>query len=381
MDLSVIIVNYNVKYFLEQCLCSLRQAIGSLKTEVIVVDNNSTDGSVAYLSAKFSFARFVINKGNEGFAKANNQALELSSGRFILFLNPDTIIPEDCFTQCISFIQSKPGAGALGIRMIDGSGSFLKESKRGFPSPWVSFCKMSGLTSLFSESRVFAGYYLGNLSSNQNQKVEALSGAFMLVKKEVLQITGGFDERFFMYAEDIDLSYRINKAGFVNYYFAESTIIHFKGESTTKDAHYLKLFYKAMGQFVHKHYRGLSSSIWVPFLQLGIWFRSSIANITQSKSNSGPQQIPAHFMVVGDNSSCQEIKNQFSTVTDSENIVYCVGEQFSYQQLIKEIETHPAGKNIFIHGNETGSIVSSGSKNERGIGISIKTGSSTQNVK
>jgi len=381
MDLSVIIVNYNVKYFLEQCLCSLRQAIGSLKTEVIVVDNNSTDGSVAYLSEKFSFARFIINKSNDGFAKANNQALELSSGRYILFLNPDTIIPEDCFTKCISFIESKPDAGAMGIRMIDGSGSFLKESKRGFPSPWVSFCKMSGLTSLFPSSRIFASYYLGHLSSTQNQKIEALSGAFMLIEKEVLQITGGFDERFFMYAEDIDLSYRIKKAGLENYYYSESTIIHFKGESTTKDAHYLKLFYKAMGQFVQKHYSGLSTIFWVPFLRAGIWLRSTIANITQSKASNGPQQIPDHYMVEGDSSSCQEVKNREATVSDCENIVYCTGEQFSYRQLIKEIEARPPGKNIFIHGKNTGSIVGSGSKNERGIAISIKLGSSTQNVK
>ncbi len=381
MDLSVIIVNYNVKYFLEQCLCSLHQAIGALKTEVIVVDNNSTDGSVAYLSEKFSFARFIINKSNDGFAKANNRALELSSGRYILFLNPDTIIPEDCFNKCISFIQSKPEAGAMGIRMIDGSGSFLKESKRGFPSPWVSFCKMSGLTSLFPNSRIFAGYYLGSLSSKQNQKVEALSGAFMLIKKEVLQITGGFDERFFMYAEDIDLSYRIKEAGFENYYYSESTIIHFKGESTTKDARYLKLFYKAMGQFVQKHYSGISSSLWIPFLQAGIWFRSSLAKIARSKANNGTQQIPDHYMVIGDNSSCQEVKNREATVTDCENIVYCTGEEFSYRQLIKEIEARPPGKNIFIHGKYTGSVVGSGSKNERGIAISIKPGSSTQNVK
>ena len=380
MDLSVIIVNYNVKYFLEQCLCSLRQAIGSLKVEVIVVDNNSTDGSIAYLSDKFSFARFINNKSNDGFAKANNRALELSSGRYILFLNPDTIIPEDCFTQCISFIQSKPDAGALGIRMIDGSGTFLKESKRGFPTPWVSFCKMSGLTSLFPSSRVFASYYLGNLSSKQNQKVDALSGAFMLIKREVLKITGGFDERFFMYAEDIDLSYRIKKAGFGNYYYSESTIIHFKGESTTKDAHYLKLFYKAMGQFVQKHYSGLSSRIWTPFLQAGIWVKSSLASISQSKASSS-QQIPAQFTVTGDRSSCQEVENLIPTVTDSESIVYCTGEQFSYRQLIKEIEALPSGKNIFIHGKDTGSIVGSGSKNERGIAISLNTGSSIQNVK
>jgi hypothetical protein len=202
-----------------------------------------------------------------------------------------------------------------------------------------------------------------------------------LIKKEVLKITGGYDERFFMYAEDIDLSYRINKAGFWNYYFAESTIIHFKGESTTKDAHYLKLFYKAMGQFVQKHYSGLSSRIWVPFLQAAIWLRSSVATITQSKPHADSQQPPDKFTVIGDKSSCLEVKNQVTTTPDSENIIYCSGELFSYRQLIKQIESPPTGKNIFIHGKDSGSIVGSGSKKERGIAISINKASANQNVK
>jgi GT2 family glycosyltransferase len=179
------------------------------QTEVIVVDNNSSDGSIAWLRPMFPFVRFIANTNNQGFAKANNQALQQCRGQYVLFLNPDTILPEDCFVQCLSFMEFHPDAGALGVRMIDGSGQYLPESKRGFPSPWVSFCKMSGLTHFFPASKLFARYYLGHLSPAETHQVDVLSGAFMWVRKEVLDKTGGFDERFFMYAEDIDLSYRI----------------------------------------------------------------------------------------------------------------------------------------------------------------------------
>jgi GT2 family glycosyltransferase len=254
VTLSIIIVNYNVKLLLEQCLHSVSKAIAGIDNEVLIVDNASTDGSIEYLQLIFPSFRFIRNEVNAGFSKANNQALEISSGKFILFLNPDTIVPPDCFTKCIEFMDAHSSAGALGIKMVNGSGKFLKESKRGFPAPSVSFWKLTGVTRMFPHSRIFARYYLGHLDENSNHEVEVLSGAFMLVKKEVLDKTGGFDERFFMYAEDIDLSYRIIKEGYKNYYFAESTIIHYKGSSTTKDFKYIKLFYKAMSQFVKKHY-------------------------------------------------------------------------------------------------------------------------------
>ena len=173
-----------------------------------------------------------------------------------MFLNPDTILPEDFFVKSISVMEQHPGIGAAGVQMINGRGFFLQESKSGFPGVWASFCKLSGLTALFPKSKIFASYYLGHLNTNVNQQVEVLSGACMLVKKEVLDKTNGFDERFFMYAEDIDLSFRIVKSGYSNYYIADTTIIHFKGESTIKDLRYVKLFYKAMIQFVEKHYTG-----------------------------------------------------------------------------------------------------------------------------
>jgi GT2 family glycosyltransferase len=269
VTLSVIIVNYNVKLILEACLNSVTEAIKNITAEVIIVDNASSDESIGYLKPIFPRFTFIGNTVNEGFAKANNRGLAIAKGEFILFLNPDTTVPENCFLKCISFLKAHPDAGAVGVRMLNGHGDFLKESKRGFPSPMVSFWKMTGLTGMFPRSPVFSKYYLGHLDEHQDHEVDILSGAFMMVKKEVLNKTGGFDERFFMYAEDIDLSYRIKLAGYKNYYLAGTSIIHFKGSSTKKDSKYVRQFYKAMSQFVKKYYgRGLYSML----LDAGISF-------------------------------------------------------------------------------------------------------------
>lgn len=262
-----------------QCLASVQKAIAEITSEVLVVDNASTDKSLAYLQPQFPGFTFIRNDTNQGFAKANNQALQLAKGKYVLFLNPDTLVPAGCFTKCINFIESKPGAGAIGVKMLNGKGDFLKESKRGFPSPLTSFWKMTGLTGIFPRSPLFSRYYLGHLDENKDHEVEILSGAFMMVKKQVLDITGGFDERFFMYAEDIDLSYRIIKAGYKNYYYAGTTIIHYKGGSTKKDVKYIKQFYLAMSQFVKKYYgKGLYSF----FLDTAIWLRAGISVIHTS---------------------------------------------------------------------------------------------------
>jgi len=275
--LSVIIVNYKVKHFLEQCICSGLAAARDVETEIIVVDNHSSDGSMLYLPPKFPTVQFKENKENTGFAKACNQGLTMAKGRYILFLNPDTIVPEDCFLQCIQFMQSHPRAGGLGIRMIDGSGKFLKESKRSFPSPLTSLYKLFGLSRLFPHSRLFSRYHLGHLPEHSNNEVDVLAGAFMMITKEVLDKTGGFDENFFMYGEDVDLSFRIQQAGYRNYYFAGSSIIHFKGESTRKGSmNYVKMFYTAMSQFVRKHYGGSRASLFTSLIHVGIWFRAGL---------------------------------------------------------------------------------------------------------
>lgn len=278
MELSVIIVNYNVKYFLEQCLFSVRAAMQGMHGEVLVVDNASTDGSRAYLTVRFPEVRFFWNHTNLGFAKANNQALQYARGKYILFLNPDTVVPEDCFRKCVSFMEAHPDAGALGIRMLDGSGQFLPESKRSFPSLLTSFFKLSGLSRLFPRSPLFGRYHLGHLSEHENHAVEVLAGAFMMVRKVVLESVGSFDERFFMYGEDIDLSYRIRQAGYHNYYFSESFIVHFKGESTRKGSlNYVRMFYQAMSLFVQKHYRTTGTVLLRRFINLAIWLRAALS--------------------------------------------------------------------------------------------------------
>jgi GT2 family glycosyltransferase len=278
LQLSIIIVNYNVKYFLEQCLYSVIKACKNIETEIIVVDNHSTDGSKEFLLSSFPAIKFLWNDANTGFAKANNQALILAKGAYILFLNPDTIVPEDCFERSIAFFESHPDAGALGIRMIDGAGKFLKESKRAFPSPLTSLYKLSGLTKLFPHSKIFARYHLGHLPENEDHEVDVLAGAYMMIPKKVLDITGSFDETFFMYGEDVDLSYRIQKAGYKNYYFAQSTIIHFKGESTRKGSlNYVRLFYSAMSLFVKKHYSGGRAGVFNFLIQAGIFLRAILS--------------------------------------------------------------------------------------------------------
>lgn len=278
MQLSIIIVNYNVKYFLEQCLFSVLKACANLQAEIIVVDNNSTDGSRQLLEQKFPGVYFYWNTVNAGFAKANNQALKYAKGEFILFLNPDTIVSEDCFEKCLSFFKSNPGTGALGVKMIDGSGGFLKESKRAFPGPLTSLFKLSGLAKIFPHSKTFARYHLGHLSKDETHEVDVLAGAFMMIPSKILNESGGFDETFFMYGEDVDLSYRIQKAGYKNYYFAGTTIIHFKGESTKKGSlNYVRLFYSAMSLFVKKHYSGTKAGIFNMLIQTGILLRAILA--------------------------------------------------------------------------------------------------------
>lgn len=299
MDLSVIIVNYNVKLFLEQCLYSVREAIKGITAEIIVVDNNSADNSLEYLSPKFPEIIFIANKENTGFAKGCNRGLQSAKGRYILFLNPDTIVPEDCFTKCISFLETNSNAGALGIKMLDGSGKFLKESKRAFPSPSTSLYKLFGLAKLFPRSRTFSKYHLGHLSENENNEVDVLAGAFMMIKKEVLEEVGSFDDTFFMYGEDVDLSFRIQKAGYKNYYFAGSNIIHFKGESTKKGSmNYVRMFYNAMSIFVRKHYGSGKAGLFNLLIHMAIWFRAALTAIGNFIRKNGLPIIDAGLILV-----------------------------------------------------------------------------------
>lgn len=258
MDVSVIIVNYNVKYFLEQTLKSAMEALAGIESEIIVIDNNSDDDSIEFLKPGFPEVKFIENAENVGFSRANNIGIKLAQGRYTLILNPDTVIGKDAITGCIQWMDSHSDCGGIGVRMVDGNGVFLPESKRSFPSPWVSFCKMFGLAALFPQSSLFAKYHLRYLDEKKPHKIDILAGAYMFIRTDLLQKIGGFDEDFFMYGEDIDLSYRIVEEGYFNYYIPR-TIIHYKGESTRKDSiRYVRVFYEAMLIFFRKHYPNYS---------------------------------------------------------------------------------------------------------------------------
>ncbi|MEZ5055818.1 MAG: glycosyltransferase [Saprospiraceae bacterium] len=275
MQLSVIIVNYNVRYFLEQALFSVRRASQGLEVEVFVVDNASSDDSVEMVKEKFPEVKLIANQDNPGFSIANNQAIAISKGKYILLLNPDTVVAEDTFSKCINFMDQHPEVGGLGVKMVDGSGQFLPESKRGFPSPWVAFCKATGLSGFFKNSKTFNGYHLGYLSNNESYPVDVLSGAYMFMSRKALEKSGYLDETFFMYGEDIDLSYRIKKAGYENYYLAETSIIHYKGESTKKGSlNYVKAFYQAMIIFARKHFTGQKARLFIFMLQIAIYLKA-----------------------------------------------------------------------------------------------------------
>jgi GT2 family glycosyltransferase len=278
MDLSVIIVSYNVKYFLEQCLHAVERASRNYTVEIFVVDNNSVDGSAQMVAGKFPRIRLIANTDNLGFARANNQAILLASGRYILLLNPDTLVQEDTFDSCLQFLDGQPDVGCLGVKMIDGKGNFLPESKRALPNPRVAFYKIFGLSSLFPRSETFGRYHLGFLDREKIHDVEVISGAFMLLRTSVLKETGFLDEAFFMYGEDIDLSYRITQAGFRNVYFPLTTIIHYKGESTKKGSfNYVVMFYKAMIIFARKHYTRNTARYYAIFINIAIYFRAALS--------------------------------------------------------------------------------------------------------
>ena len=238
-------MNYNVRHFLELCLKSVEAAVSDIASEIIVVDNNSTDDSCEMVKSLFPNIKLIQNKENVGFSKGNNIGVKHAKGEFICILNPDTVVAEDSFKVLLDFAEKQNNCGAVGCRLIDGNGRFLPESKRHIPTPWVSVKKILGFTN---------SYYASEIAEDNIGKTEILVGAFMLIKKDLYTSVGGFDEDYFMYGEDIDLSYKILKAGRTNYYNGNTSIIHFKGESTKKDQIYVRRFYKAMQIFYQKHY-------------------------------------------------------------------------------------------------------------------------------
>jgi len=300
MKLSVVIVNYNVKYFLEQCLHTALKAASKLSSEIIVVDNDSVDGSCPMVEAKFPEVLLIANKENVGFSKANNQAIRIAKGEYILLLNPDTVVEEDCFLKIVEFMDKTPDAGGLGVKMIDGKGRFLPESKRGLPTPEVAFWKMFGFSRLFPRSKRFGQYHLGYLDNNQIHEVDVLAGAFMLLRRETLNKVGLLDEDYFMYGEDIDLSYRITKGSYKNYYFPETTILHYKGESTKKGSvNYVKVFYNAMIIFAGKHFSKGNARRYAILINLAIYFRALLSLIGRFFSSAKLAMADALLVFIG----------------------------------------------------------------------------------
>ena len=303
MQLSVIILNYNVRYFLEQCVLSVQKALENIDAEIIIVDNNSSDDSCEMMKKRFPNVKLIENKQNLGFPKGNNIGVKQAKGEYICILNPDTVVAEDTFVKILAFAERQKNLGIIGCKLIDGTGNFLPESKRGVPTPFVAFTKIFGL---YKFPKHFGKYYAQHLHENETGKVDILVGAFMIMKRELYLEVGGFDEKCFMYSDDIDLSYMVSQKGKDNYYFPETTAIHYKGESTIKDETYMKRFQEAMNFFYKKHFK--VSLFFAAFMKTGIIFFSFI------KRFQGKQKVillPENYVLISDNEKIKlELENK-----------------------------------------------------------------------
>lgn len=309
MQLSVVIVSYNVSKFLEQCLLSVQEALRFIDGEIIVVDNNSKDDSCAMVRSRFPQVKLIANKDNTGFSKANNQGVAIAQGEYVLILNPDTVLGETTLKQCLNHIKTLDNFGALGIRLIDGLGNFLPESKRNIPTPKRAFNKLFIKTNKQQKD----SYYANHLNASESGKITVLVGAFMFIKRTVYSAVNGFDEDYFMFGEDIDLSYKIIKKGYQNYYYGKATCIHYKGESTPKDLRYLKNFSEAMQLFYTKHFS--HNLLYTFFIKIGMisWYWAKRVQ----KSNKTPvNSIKKKILYIGnDNVFYTAIKKHFNDET------------------------------------------------------------------
>jgi GT2 family glycosyltransferase len=338
VQLSIIIVNYNVRYFLEQCLLSVQAALKGIDGEIIVVDNISPDDSCRMIKEKFPKVILIENKENVGFSRANNQGVAIAKGKYVLILNPDTLVNEDTFSKIIFKADQLPQLGMLGVKLIDGTGKFLPESKRGLPTPKVAFNKMFG----FSNTKK-GKYYATHLLENESGTIEILVGAFMLIEKRKFQEVNGFDEDYFMYGEDIDLSYKLLKKGYQNYYFAQTQIIHYKGESTAKNAKYLGNFYGAMRIFYQKHFK--LNWFFDTFLLFGIkfWYWVKYFQIKKSKLTTF---TPKNILYIGsENLIYEALVNKYPT-SNIHLFAVCETRVISRFDDLNKIENEIKTKNI-----------------------------------
>jgi GT2 family glycosyltransferase len=377
MQISVVILNYNVRFFLEQCVTSVEKALQNIEGEIIVVDNNSPDDSCAMMKQRFPHIKLIENKENSGFPKGNNMGVAEAKGEYLCILNPDTVVAEDTFEKLLAFTKTKTDLGIVGCKLVDGTGHFLPESKRGVPTPFVAITKMSGIYKLFPKIAAFGKYYAQHLSENQTGKVEVLVGAFMFMKLDFYRELGGFDEAFFMYGEDIDLSYRSIKSGKSNYYFSETSVIHYKGESTVKDIKYLQSFQSAMELFYKKHFK--VSIVFKSFMNFGAFVFSTIK---MNQTSGSIKKIDRYFLL--SNSQNQKVKvenllgkkvtlvttslkNDLNSPTDQNAEIIFDTDGWSFKAIIDFMESHQSKRVTFkiLHNNST-FIIGSNSSNDRG---------------
>jgi GT2 family glycosyltransferase len=376
MQLSVIILNYNVRFFLEQCILSVQKALENFDGEIIVVDNNSSDDSCEMIKTLFPNVRLIENKVNFGFPKGNNIGVEMAIGEYICILNPDTVVAEDSFTKILNKKNWQLNTGIIGCKLIDGTGNFLPESKRGIPTPWVAVTKVFGFYKIFPKSSFFNQYYAQHLNEKQSGKVSVFVGAFMVMKKELYKEIHGFDEAFFMYGEDIDLCFRVLKSGKTNYYFAETSVIHYKGESTAKDLKYLNRFREAMLIFYKKHFN--QSFLFDFIMKIGA-FAFSLFKKNQSKKTT---KIVDEYILFSKNNlelklskkvsildNFSHFKNDF---TKNIEIIFDT-KSFSFQEIITFMETYK-NKNITFKNyiQDSDFMIGSDNANEKGQMIAIK---------
>ena len=372
LKLSVIIVNYNVKYYLDQCICSVLRAFEEMNTpaEIIVVDNHSADGSVDYLEQRYPqklypMVRFVRSAHNLGFARANNIAIRQSRGEYVLLLNPDTIVGEDALKASVDFMDAHEDAGAVGVRMLGAQGRRAMESRRGLPTPMVSFFKMLGFCNRWPHHRLFGKYYMGYLPWDEPCQIEVVSGAYCMLRRKALDEVGLLDEDFFMYGEDIDLSYRVLKGGYHNYYLPVD-ILHYKGESTQKSSfRYVHVFYEAMLIFFRKHYSGMTFLLSLP-IKTAIYAKALMAlvgmlseRMRKSLGFFAPSAEGAqHYVFVGSqemqdacreiarrlgldaefhDSEVQEDKSEATWSEKNDNVLVLDADSMSYADMLKRM--------------------------------------------
>ena len=369
MQLSVIILNYNVRYFLEQCVLSVQKALINLDAEIIVVDNNSSDGSCEMMKQLFPHIKLIENPVNVGFPKGNNVGVAEAKGEYICILNPDTVVAEDTFTKIFNSQLSTHNSqlGIIGCKLIDGTGNFLPESKRGVPTPWVAFTKIFGL---YKISNFFGKYYAQHLTENQSGKVDVLVGAFMIMKRDLYLQVGGFDENCFMYSDDIDLSYMIQKLGKENFYFHKTSVIHYKGESTVRDEKYLKRFREAMQFFYKKHFK--KSFVFDVMMQVG----SFIFTIFKQKQQKNTVRNIDKYIFFSKNNlqlnlnKSQEYLSDFKQFENNEKLnieVVFNTNSFSFAEIIDFMEKNKS-KNITFKNYipQSNYLIGSNNANDRG---------------